>query len=57
MGEVRILPTSKGPGGSNAILCRQCHARELAWRDKRNFDLAPTNRFPLPEWNSLEVYQ
>lgn len=56
MGEVRKLPTSADPLGGNAILCRQCHARELAWREERNKDLEPANRFPLPEWGSLDVY-
>jgi len=55
-GEVRVLPTSRDPHGSNAILCAQCFVRELRWRRLRNQALEPSAQFPLPDWSNLEVY-
>jgi hypothetical protein len=55
-GEVRVLPTSRDPHGGNIILCRSCLAHEVQWRKERNKDLAEEARFPLPSWESLEVY-
>lgn len=52
-GEVRILPIG---GGANLILCRACFEAEIAYRKERNKELAPENRFDLPEWEALEVY-
>jgi len=53
MGEVRVLPTG---GDSNAILCRRCFNREIAFRQDRNRDLAKDCQFDLPSWESLKVY-
>ena len=53
MGEVRVLPTG---GDSNAILCRLCFNREIAFRQDRNRDLAKDCRFQLPEWSTLKAY-
>ena len=50
----RVLPTG---GDSNAILCLRCFAKELAWRQERNGDLAPECRFELPTWDALKVYE
>jgi len=55
-GEVRMLPTSAGPEGSNAILCATCFDHEILWRAERNRKLEPQNRFPLPSWKELKVY-
>ena len=52
-GEVRVLPTG---GDSNAILCRLCFNREIAWRKERNRELAKDCAFKLPTWDSLKVY-
>lgn len=55
VGEVRVLATSEM---SNAILCRQCFEKEIAWRKSRNTSrLNPVcEKFELPTWDSLEVY-
>jgi hypothetical protein len=53
-GEVRVLPTG---GDGNAILCRSCFAHEMNWRRERNMELAKENRFQLPRWTDLKVYQ
>lgn len=53
MGEVRVLPTG---GDSNAILCRRCFNREIAFRQDRNRDLAKDCQFQLPAWSTLKVY-
>lgn len=50
--EVRVLPT----GGSNAILCRACYNREIAFRVERNRDLSPDSLFDLPTWTTLKTY-
>lgn len=52
-GEVRVLPTG---GDSNAILCNACYLHEMRFRRERNKDLAPANRFKLPEWEALKPY-
>jgi hypothetical protein len=52
-GQVRVLPTG---GDSNAILCNTCWRYEMAFRRDRNRELAPENRFDLPTWASLKVY-
>lgn len=52
-GEVRVLPTG---GEGNAILCHTCYLHELRWRRERNHDLAPANRFKLPQWETLKIY-
>lgn len=53
-GEVRVLPTG---GDSNAILCRACFAREIAFRRERNRELSSDCKFDLPTWDSLKVYK
>ena len=53
MGEVRVLPTG---GDSNAILCRFCFEREIAFRGFRNRDLSKDCAFKLPTWETLKVY-
>lgn len=55
--EVRLYPTG---GGSNAILCHACVARENAYRAARRRDRAnPVDPagFPFQPWASLEVYE
>lgn len=52
-GQVRVLPTG---GDSNAILCRPCFENELRFRRDRNRELADANKFDLPTWESLRVY-
>lgn len=52
-GEVRVLPTG---GEGNAILCKSCFHRELAWRKERNRELSKDCQFKLPEWDSLNIY-
>lgn len=52
-GEVRVLPTG---GDSNAILCKLCFKREIAFRKERNRDLGKDFQFQLPDWESLKVY-
>jgi len=52
-GEVRVLPTG---GDSNAILCRSCFDREIAYRRERNRELSKDCAFKLPTWDSLKVY-
>lgn len=54
--QVRVLPVTKGPNGSNAILCWNCFLNELRWRKERNKDLAKDCQFDLPRWHSLKVY-
>ena len=53
-GEVRVLPTG---GGGNAILCRLCYQREMAFRRERNQELGKDFQFKLPTWESLSVYE
>lgn len=48
--EVRILPT----GDSNLILCRDCHAHEMAFRRERARSGIP---FEIPAFESLKVYE
>jgi hypothetical protein len=52
-GEVRMLPTG---GGGNAILCRACFRREMAYRFDRNLTLGLSEKFAIPDWSSLEIY-
>lgn len=52
-GEVRVLPTG---GDSNAILCKLCFNREIAFRKERNRELSKDCQFQLPAWDSLKVY-
>lgn len=55
-GQVRVLPTG---GGGNAILCKLCYKRELAYRKERNRELLKQKTgtaFDLPAWESLKVY-
>lgn len=52
-GDVRKLPTG---GSSNAILCRKCYDREIAYRRDRNQDLDPASAFLLPSWEGLAIY-
>lgn len=52
-GEVRKLPLT---GGANLILCRHCHAIEVKWRIDRNKQLSEDAKYPLPKWETLEVY-
>lgn len=52
-GEVRVLPVG---GEGNAILCRTCFYREIAFRKERNLELSPDCRFDLPAWDTLKVY-
>lgn len=56
-GEVRLLPMGRDAHSGNLILCRSCHAREIAWRRERNLSLGDFARFDLPEWDSLQVYK
>lgn len=53
-GEVRVLPTG---GDGNAILCKLCYKREIAFRKERNRELSEDCKFKLPAWESLKVYQ
>lgn len=52
-GQVRVLPTG---GDSNAILCRYCFNREIAFRVDRNRELSKDCQFKLPTWDSLKIY-
>ena len=52
-GLVRVLPTG---GDSNGILCYHCFVHEIGWRRDRNKTLEESAQFPLPEWQSLRVY-
>ena len=52
-GEIRVLPTG---GSSNAILCQACFAYEIQYRRERNQSLETRNRFKIPQWNNLEIY-
>ncbi len=56
IGEVRVLPLSREAHHGNLILCRACFDREIAWRRRRNMELAPEAAFDLPDWESLAVY-
>jgi hypothetical protein len=49
--QVRLLPTG---GGGNAILCRACFRREMAYRYDRNREVKGS--FDIPVWDSLKVY-
>ena len=53
-GDVRVLPTG---GDSNIILCRGCYEHEIRWRKERNQKLSRYDRFLLPTWQSLRVYE
>ncbi len=55
-GEVRVVPLSSGPQAGNLILCRGCFDRDIAWRRRRNMELAPDAAFDLPDWESLAIY-
>lgn len=50
--EVRYLPL---PGGAGLHVCRYHHGVEIAWRSRRNRELAADARYPLPTWDELEV--
>lgn len=52
-GQVRVLPTG---GDSNAILCKLCYRREIAFRRDRNKELGKDAQFKLPAWEELKVY-
>lgn len=55
-GESRLLPVG---GGGNAILCRSCFEREIAFRKEVNASIrnqSTRSRFELPAWSSLKVY-
>ena len=56
-GRVRVLPTSRDPWGSNAILCGECFKREIAWRKERNRKLGKAEQFDLPAWGDLKPYR
>jgi len=51
--EVRKLKTGTD---SNAILCRACYRKEIAYRTERNRELDPAAAFLLPSWESLAIY-
>jgi hypothetical protein len=53
-GVVKILPTG---GDGNAILCRACYEREMAWRRMRNEELREAGRFEIPWWGELVEYK
>jgi len=53
-GPVKVLPTD---GDGNAILCLSCFNREIGWRMERNKELGEPNRFDLPTFESLRVYE
>jgi hypothetical protein len=53
---VRVLPTSPGPNGSNAILCAMCFQHEMNWRRERNKKLSADAQFPIVQWRDLPVY-
>ena len=55
-GEVRRLPTGYGTGHGAVILCQHCFEHEMAWRREKNKKLEPALAFPIPSWESLEVY-
>ncbi len=57
-GEVRVLPLSeeRNDSTSNAILCRLCFNREIAFRKDRNKELSEDCQFKLPTWDSLKIY-
>lgn len=48
-GETRALPIG---GGAHVILCKRCHASEIAWRIERNAKVAYP--FDLPKWEELQ---
>lgn len=52
--ETRVLPL---PGGAGLVLCRLHYAAEIAWRTKRNRELAADAQYPLPKWDELEVHR
>jgi hypothetical protein len=52
-GEVRRVETG---GGSGVILCKDCFAVEMAWREYRNRELAEYAKFPILEWENVPVY-
>lgn len=55
--QVRRYPIG---GGSNAILCRACVARENRYRAERRADTAnPVDPagFPHQDWQTLKVYE
>ena len=52
--EVRLLPIG---GGGNAILCRPHFLEEMLRRKQRNETLHPADKWTLPKWESLEVYE
>lgn len=54
-GEIRVLPTTPGPYGGNALLCRACYEYEMRFRRSRNAELG-TQAFDLPAWDTLKVY-
>lgn len=51
--EVRVLPVG---GDGNAILCKACFVREIAFRRERNEELTEGSKFDLPAWDRLKVY-
>ena len=52
--EVRYLKMSNNSG---LILCRSCFGYEIKWRKLRNKELEKQNRFDLPVWDRLEIYE
>lgn len=56
-GEVRVLPTSSDPYGSNQILCQHCYQHSvIPWRMERNKELSADAHYSLPRWEDLRVY-
>ena len=51
--EVRLLPYG---GGGNMIVCRACYEHEMKYRKERNAETRE-NRFQLPKWEDLKVYE
>lgn len=53
-GEIRVLPTG---GGGNALLCVSCFGSEMEFRRGRNTELGENEKFDLPAWYDLKVYE
>lgn len=53
-GEIRVLPTG---GDSNALLCYDCYVHEMQYRRERNRELGSENKYQLPLWEELKVYE
>ena len=55
--EVRRLPIDHDdPAGSAIIVCYRHYRDEMDWRRQRNADHTLYERFVLPRWQDLEVY-